>query len=201
MKTDEHTSARRYALFPLGVVLFPGGLLPLRIFEPRYLRMVAECLREQRPFVVAAIVAGTEAGRAATAADSGTLAHIIDWEQGDDGLLELLCEGGQSVAIGDVEIERDQLARASVTPLPPTVGGAVPAELRWLQTLLQELLQKVGAPYDRLDVADPDADRVSARLIELLPLPLAEKQALFEIRDGVARLRRLAGLIEPPEGA
>ena len=69
-------NVERVALFPLNVVLFPGGLLSLRIFEPRYLRMVSECLREQRPFAVAAIVAGSEAGGVASTAASGTLAKI-----------------------------------------------------------------------------------------------------------------------------
>jgi Lon protease-like protein len=187
----------RFALFPLNVVLLPGGLLPLRIFEPRYLRMVSECLRGTQPFVVAAIVDGPESGGAALTARTGTLARIIDWEQHADGLLGLLCEGEQAVAIGEVDLEHDQLARATVTRLPVTAPLPLPSDMNWLADLLADLLQRVGPPFDRLAMPGPSADHVAGRLIELLPLPLAEKQALFDMPDSVARLRRLAGLIDP----
>jgi Lon protease-like protein len=187
----------RYALFPLGVVLFPGGLLPLRIFEPRYQRMVGECLRSDRPFVVAAILDGPEAGGVAMPAATGTLARIIDWEQLDDGLLGLLCEGGQQVAIGATEVESDKLLRASVTTLHAAEERPLPTDLAWTAGLLDELLDRIGAPFDRLKTARPSADHVVNRLTELLPLPLAEKRRLFEIPDGLARLQHLVELITP----
>ena len=65
--------------------------------------------------------------------------------------------------------------------------------------LLDDLLGRLGEPYDRLAISEPSADHVGARLIELLPLPLAEKQALFEIADAAQRLRRLCGLVRPDE--
>ena len=187
--------AERVALFPLNVVLFPGGLLPLRIFEPRYLRMVSECLREQQPFAVATIIEGPEAGGVASTASTGTLARIIDWEQGDDGLLNLLCEGEQRVEVGPVEVEHDTLLRAEVRRRPAEVPQALPHEFEWSAELLAELLQRLGEPYDRLVRSDPSADYVANRLIELLPIPLAEKQSLFDTAGGVQRLRRLAGLV------
>lgn len=190
---------QRVALFPLHLVLFPGGLLPLRIFEPRYQRMVSECLRGDQPFAVAAILDGPEAGGVAVSAPRGTLARIIDWETLDDGLLGLLCEGTTRVAISAVEVESDQLLRASVAPLPETPSQAVPDDLFWLQSLLLELLQRLGPPHDRLAVKAPSAAHVANRLVELLPLPLAEKQALFDTPDALTRLRRLAALIAPGE--
>ncbi len=187
----------RAALFPLNVVLFPGGLLPLRIFEPRYLRMVSECLRGDECFVVAAIVDGPEAGGVASTANSGTLARIVDWEQHDDGLLGLLCEGEQRCTLGRVSVEHDQLLRAEFERLPHDEPRPMPEHLGWMAGLLDELLRRVGPPFDRLASLPPSADQVANRLIELLPLPLAEKQALFDMQDSVARLRRLAGLIDP----
>ena len=192
-------STERVALFPLNVVLFPGGLLPLRIFEPRYLRMVSECLRGDLPFAVAAIVEGREVGGLAATAQTGTLARIIDWQQEDDGLLGLLCEGEQAFSLGEVEVEHDQLLRAEVERLPSAAPQPMPDDLSWMAELLDDLLGRVGEPYDRLAVAEPSADHVAARLIELLPLPLAEKQALFEIGDAAQRLRRLCGLVRPEE--
>ncbi len=191
------TSVERVALFPLNVVLFPGGLLPLRIFEPRYQRMVAECLREQQPFAVAAIIAGPEAGGVASTATTGTLARIIDWEQGDDGLLNLLCEGEQRVAVEAVEVEQDALLRAEVRRLPAEEPQPLPDDLAWTAELLTELLQRMGQPFERLDDPAPNADHVANRLIELLPIPLTEKQALFDMPGGAQRLRRLAGLLNP----
>lgn len=187
----------RVALFPLNVVLFPGGLLPLRIFEPRYLRMVSECLRADEPFAVAAIRDGSEVGGFASTAGAGTLARIVDWQQEDDGLLGLLCEGEQTFSLGEVEVEPDGLLRAQIDRRPIVVPQAMPDDLFWMTELLDDVLQHMGAPFKRLAVTDPSADHVAARLIECLPLPLEEKQALFEIDDAIQRLWRLCGLIRP----
>ncbi len=184
-----------YAVFPLNVVLFPHGLLPLRIFEPRYQRMVSECLREDRPFVVAAIVEGREAGEPALTAPTGSLTRIIDWEQLEDGLLGLLCEGEQRVAINHLVAESDGLLRGRATPLPPEVPAVVPNEFDWMRTLLNEILQQTGEPFDRLLQTPPSAAHVAHRLIELLPLPIALKQALFDLPDPLTRLQRLSALI------
>ena len=197
---EKAREAGRLAVFPLGVVLFPGGLLQLRIFEPRYVRMVSECLRQQSPFVVAAILAGREAGDVAVPATSGTLTEIIDWEQLEDGLLGLLCEGRQRVAIGELSAEPDGLLRAQVEPLASEAPAGLPDELGWMAQLLEQLLKQLGAPYDRLLREAPGAGDVADRLVELLPIPLAQKQALFETPGPLERLRRLAALIDP-EGA
>jgi len=198
MSTDSNRlTIERVALFPLNLVLFPGGLLPLRIFEPRYLRMVSECLRTDKPFAVAAIRDGPEVGGFAATAGSGTLARIIDWQQEDDGLLGLLCEGEQAFSLAEVEVEPDGLLRAQIERRPTLVPQAMPDDLFWMTELLDDVLQHMGPPFKRLAVAHPSADHVAARLIELLPLPLEEKQALFEIDDAVRRLWRLCGLIRP----
>jgi Lon protease-like protein len=189
----------RVALFPLNVVLLPGGLLPLRIFEPRYLRMVSECLRGDQPFAVAAIKDGPEAGGVASTANTGTLARIIDWQQEDDGLLGLLCEGEQVFSLVEVTVEHDQLLRAKIVRRPLAPPQPVPEEMSWMTELLDDVLQRIDPPYKRLAVSNPSADHVAARLIELLPLPLAEKQALFEVEDAVQRLHRLCGLVRPDD--
>jgi Lon protease-like protein len=198
MKADSNKPTNeQVALFPLKLVLFPGGLLPLRIFEPRYLRMVSECLRSDEPFAVAAIRDGPEVGGHASTAGSGTLARIIDWQQEDDGLLGLLCEGEQAFSLAEVKVEPDGLLRAQIERRPIAAPQAMPDGLSWMSELLDELLQHMGTPFKRLAVADPSADYVAARLIELLPLPLEEKQALFEMDDAIQRLWRLCGLIRP----
>jgi hypothetical protein len=198
MGADAQQSLESLAVFPLNVVLFPGGLLPLRIFEPRYLRMVSECLKQDAPFVVATIVDGTaDTGGVSMTASVATLARIVDWEQGDDGLLELVCEGEQRCRIYDVEVEPDQLLRGTVARLRENMPRPVPRDLAWTEQLLREVLEKLGKPYDRLIHGAPSADHVAGRLVELLPLPLHEKRALFDMDDSVERLRRLAGLLQP----
>lgn len=198
MNTEVPLAHERVAVFPLNVVLFPGGLLPLRIFEPRYLRMVSECLRQSQPFAVATIVdEGPEAGEVAVTAPVATLSRIADWEQGEDGLLHLLCEGEQRCRLHEVEVESDRLLRGSITRLQENMPRPIPHGLDWTERLLREVLEKLGEPYDRLIHGAPSADHVAGRLIELLPLPLAEKRALFELDDSVERLQRLAGLINP----
>ena len=81
-----YNEAVRIPLFPLNTVLFPGGPLPLRIFETRYIDMISERMREDAPFGVLLIKEGHEAGPASTY-EIGTLARITDWYQGSDGLL------------------------------------------------------------------------------------------------------------------
>jgi len=202
MSADAETMIETLAVFPLNVVLFPGGLLPLRIFEPRYLRMVSECLKQDAPFAVATIVDGSaDAGGVSMTATVATLARIVDWKQGDDGLLELVCEGEQRCRIYEVEVEPDQLLRGRVARLSENMPRPVPRDLAWTEQLLRELLEKLGQPYDRLIHGAPSADHVAGRLIELLPLPLHEKRALFELDDSVERLQRLAGLLQPEPDA
>lgn len=187
----------RVALFPLNVVVFPGGLLPLRIFEPRYLRMVSECLKRDELFAIATIVDdGPEAGGAAMTASTATLARIIDWQQEDDGLLGLLCEGIQICEVGQIQAEHDRLLRADVVRQQRITPQPLPYELQWTADLLDEMLRRLGEPYTRLVESEPSADHVAARLIEILPLPLPEKRALFEEPDALQRLRRLTGLIQ-----
>jgi hypothetical protein len=197
MAEPAESDGARLALFPLNLVLFPGGLLPLRIFEPRYLRMVSECLKTDVPFVVTAIVDGPEAGGVAMTARTGTLARIIDWSQGDDGLLHLVCEGQHCCRIGGIDVESDQLLRGRVELLDPPSERPLPDAMQWMAELLDEVLEKLGEPFERLRLPDPGAGHVSARLTELLPLPMPEKIALYETDDVEERLRRLAGLIQP----
>ncbi len=193
----DRVEVEKLPLFPLNIVLFPGGLLPLRIFEPRYLRMVSECLRNQTPFAVASIIDGVEAGGIATTMPRGTVAKIIDWEQHEDGLLGLLCEGEQMFTLGEVTVEHDQLQRAEIVRRPPEPEQEIPEQLEWMAQMLNDLLPQVGPPFDRLIREKPSANHVAGRLIELLPLPLASKQEMFELPDSIARLRRLEELVHP----
>jgi len=185
-------SERALPLFPLHTVLFPGGQLPLRVFEPRYLKMVCACLKEGSEFGICLIRSGQEVGRAAQTYPVGTLARIADWDRGPDGLLAITCRGGQRFRIRSVRVEPDQLTVARVVVLPPDPEEFVPAHLQGLAGLLERILDRIEPPEAGDDERPlEDAGWVGARLAELLPLPAAEKQELLELTDPIERLERL----------
>lgn len=111
---DEAPVRLQIPLFPLNTVLFPGGVLPLHIFEQRYLDMAALCMREARPFGICLIVSGKEAGGAAEPHPVGTLARITDWEMEQLGILQVSTLGGQRFRILDTTVSAENLLQAAV---------------------------------------------------------------------------------------
>ncbi len=187
----------RVPLFPLGVVLFPGGPLPLRIFEPRYLSMVSRCLRDDCEFGVLLIVAGREAGSVARTTGVGTLARIVDWSQGADGLLNITARGTRKFRLLGESRQADGLYVGDVALLPPEPAVALPADCRPLADLLAGVIDDLGALYDGIERHLDDAAWVGHRLAELLPLPPEAKQACLEATDPLERLRVLKPLLRP----
>ncbi len=177
-------------LFPLGTVLFPGGQLLLRIFEPRYLSMVSRCMREQHGFGVVLIEKGTEVG-SADFVSVGTVAEIVDWHQGNDGLLGLTAEGRERFRITDYRQQEDGLYVGTVELLAQETRESLTEHFAGLSGLLKDLLEEAGAPYDRIQKDFDDASWVGYRLAELLPLPVSLKQSLLELEDARRRLERL----------
>jgi uncharacterized protein len=178
------------ALFPLKTVLFPGGLLALRIFEPRYLDMIARTLRTNSRFGVIAIRSGSEVGPAEMF-DVGTTAEIVDWHQESGGMLGIRAVGRESFLVEQTTRQPDGLYVGRVAMLAEPASVALPPAHASLATLLRNLLVQqpayadAPAPYD-------DAVWVGARLAEVLPLAVPLKQALLETRDPLARLDRIA---------
>ena len=179
-------------LFPLHTVLFPGGPLPLRVFEPRYLTMVSRCMREDSGFGVLLIREGTEIGRAATF-DVGTVAGIVDWHQGSDGVLGVTAQGRQRFEVQATEQQADGLYLGTIRRIEAEPAIAVPGEYRFLTRLLRRGLDELGSLYRRIPVQYADSAWVGHRLTEILPLPLTVKQQSLEMHDPVARL----GLLTP----
>jgi Lon protease-like protein len=182
-------------LFPLNTVLFPGGPLPLRIFEPRYVDMVRNCMRDSAPFGVVLIRTGLEAGAVSSAADVGTAARIIDFDQMPDGLLGIMCSGEQKFRVESRRVQGDGLNIGTVTWLPPEASIPLPPQYVHLAQLLREVLPQLGDLYQSLPARFDDAGWVSARLAEILPLSLSDKQECLELDDPLARLECLAPLI------
>lgn len=178
-------------LFPLNAVLFPDGPLKLRIFEARYVDMVGRCMREATPFGVALISEGVEAGGDARTVDIGTTARIVDFEKLDDGLLGISALGERCFRIESVSQQADGLNLASVEWLAAEASLPVPPDSEYLVRLLQHALPQLAPAYDFTAVRYEDAAWVSMRLVEILPLPLAEKQRCLEMQDPLQRLEHL----------
>jgi len=181
-------------LFPLNAVLFPGGRLPLRIFEQRYMDMAKICLRDNSPFGVCAIREGAEVGAPAVPAEVGCVARIGGWDMPQLGLLQVLAHGESRFRILERRTEPNGLQRAQVELLAEDEDAAVPAHCSACVRLLERVIEQHAgllAPPHRLQ----SASWVGARLAELLPLPLAAKQELLELADAGARLDRLNALL------
>src|SRR3569623_1581246 len=187
-------------LFPLNSVFFPGGGLPLRIFEPRYMEMVRVCMKEQSGFGVSLILSGKEVGEAATTYAVGTLVNIIDWDQRDDGLLGITVQGQQRCRIHATNVRSSQLVMAEVelldeaaaVPVPPRHDRAVP--------LLRDLIERLGGIHAEQASHYEDAVWVSGRLAELLPIGLPQKQYLLQMDDPLERLTRLCDMWDCMQG-
>ena len=183
------------ALFPLNIVLFPGGALPLRIFETRYVDMVRRCMRGSQAFGVALIREGNEVGPAETF-DVGTLAKIVDFHQLSDGLLGLSCVGEQRFRIRSRWRQADGLNLAEVDWLAPEPTVAVPARHARLSELLKSVLPELGEVYTGIEMRLDDAAWVGHRLAEILPIPPADKQRCLELDDPIGRLDLLSPLVK-----
>jgi Lon protease-like protein len=187
-------------LFPLQTVLLPDGRLPLRVFETRYVDMVARCLRTTNRFGVIAIRQGAEVGEATTY-DYGTSAEIVDWDQEPGGMLGILAAGREAFRLRASRREPNGLYVGEVEWLPAPARVPLPSAHEPLAALLKRVIEPLRL-YQGVAPSFDDAGWVGARLIELLPLALALKQSLLEIADPERRLERLAAVLErqPGEG-
>lgn len=186
-------------LFPLNTVLFPGGPLPLRIFEPRYVDMVKYCMRETSPFGVVLIRAGAEAGKVTSAAEVGTSARIVDFSQLPDGLLGISCVGEHKFRVQSRRVKDDGLHMGTVAWMPEEPAVDLPGEYAHLGQLLRKVLPQLGDIYQAIPKHFDDAGWVSARLAEILPIDLADKQLCLEADDPIERLARLSPFIRRAE--
>ena len=188
-------SASQLPLFPLKTVLFPGGPLPLRIFEPRYLDMISRCLKTNTGFGVVGIRSGSETGPAEMFT-VGTTAEITNWYQDDDGLLAIMTTARTRFRIEHVDRRSDGLYVADVTTLPPERPVPLPDAYTGLAAFLERALDEVASYYRGIDLRLDDATWVGHRLAEILPLDLPVKQALLEMDGALERLERLEPILE-----
>lgn len=191
-------AADELPLFPLNTVLFPGGQLQLRLFEPRYIDLVRRCGRAGDGFGICLIVSGEEVGAPAVPAGTGTEAHIIDFTLTDDGLLAITVEGRRRFRIVSAQVQTDGLQVAEVDWLPEPPVVPVAPEYGLLALLLERILEQVDLPLDpQRQQHLQQADWVAWRLAEWLPLENTERQALLEMATAQERLQAL--LVRVPD--
>lgn len=182
-------------LFPLQTVLFPGGLLSLKVFEARYLDLMGHCLREQSPFGVVLLRQGSEVRRADERIDlemHGVLAQLIDADSAQPGILQVRCRGTRRFALRAVEEQDDGLwagqaellADDTVLAPAPAMHGTVRGLVNAIATLRAQGTEPFLEPL-RYD----DAGWVANRWCEILPIPIAAKQKLMELSDPTMRLQ------------
>ncbi len=185
---------REIPLFLLATVLFPGGRLPLQVFEQRYLEMVKACLREDRPFGVCRIRQGAEVGAPASHEDVGCLARITHWDLQQLGLLQIVAQGTDRFRVRERRLQADGLALAVIETLPEEADAPLPESF----DAGRQLLERIAAEHGERLFVKPyrfnSSAWVSARLAEVLPLPGPAKQQLLEL-DGPQRLASLQQLI------
>ncbi|MGH8641688.1 MAG: LON peptidase substrate-binding domain-containing protein [Burkholderiales bacterium] len=184
---------REIFIFPLNTVLFPGGLLPLKIFEQRYIEMTKTCLRDNSPFGVCLIREGREVGAAAVPEPVGCFAAIENWDMPQLGLFHLIARGGERFRIRDTRVARNHLMSAVVELVPPD-AAADPVDSLCRQ-VLQAVIEKLGANQFPAPLRLDDASWVGYRLAEVLPLGARVKQELLETTDAGKRLERLRTLL------
>ena len=187
-------------LFPLRTVLFPEGLLPLKVFEQRYVAMTKACLRDERPFGVCLILEGDEVARGDGSvpriASIGTLARIMNVDMPQMGILHLATQGGARFEVRSQSVDAQGLIVAGVSIIVDEPRHALAEAYAPLARLLALIATRLGPGNFPAATRYDDASWVGHRLAELLPLPLSIKQRMLEVSDANVRLAALAQFLE-----
>lgn len=186
-------------LFPLNTVLFPGGVLPLKVFETRYVDMVRQCMKSDTPFGVVRIKSGQEVGSAAEPDSVGCLANIMQWDMQDLGVLLLRTQGGERFRIIETRVLDDQRLEARIEMIAADVAVAVSdmhvSCAKALKFVIDDINVKGRAEQGETFVspfAHPaqldNTAWVANRWCEILPIPLKARQKLLELENAQSRL-------------
>ncbi|MDP2031743.1 MAG: LON peptidase substrate-binding domain-containing protein [Thiobacillus sp.] len=183
-------------LFPLNTIVFPGGRLPLRIFEQRYLDMVKQAIADNTPFGICAIREGTEVGAPAVPYAVGTRVIVTDWDMPQTGILHIDTQAQQRFVIRSIHTEPNGLLIGSVESVSVEVIAPIPDDLQLAAEILRHIVKEYGDTHFPAPHHFEDAVWVGYRLSEVLPLKLSAKQSLLEMNDSVERLRILNEILK-----
>jgi uncharacterized protein len=190
-------------LFPLNVVVCPGGLVPLKIFEARYLDMVKNCLRDKTSFAIVAVLpeGTTDSEGNFPFANVGTSMHIVDADVDTVGMMLIRCVGKHRVKVESFDQQNDGLIIGQVTDIQNDLKMDLPDDLKFSGEVLRQLLEALVLrdthpdrlplkPYNLKDVA-----WVANRWVELIDLPLLEKQRLMQLDSPIVRLELIQDIL------
>jgi Lon protease-like protein len=175
-------------IFPLNTVLFPGALLPLRIFEVRYMDMARACLRESSPFGVCLIREGQEVGAPAVPENIGCVARLQQPDMEELGILKVVAHGTERFRIVSSEVDKQGLIVAQVERLEAEADAIEAPGLAECADFLRKLIAGIGAQRFAEPFTYDNATWVGFRLAEILPLRNDVKQKLLEVTDATLRL-------------
>ncbi|MDP2828548.1 MAG: LON peptidase substrate-binding domain-containing protein [Sulfuricellaceae bacterium] len=178
-------------LFPLNTVLFPGGILPLKVFEPRYVELVSDCMREEKPFGINLIRAGQETGAPADPEPVGCLASISSWDMPELGILQIQVTGGLRFFVEHSHVEANGLVLASASTIAEEPPLALPAKYRACADMLKRIIDHLGHERFQTPFKYDDTVWVGYRLAELLPLKRSARQNMLEMNDSLVRIEIL----------
>ena len=183
-------------LFPLNTIVFPGGKLPLRIFEQRYLDMIKQAIANDTPFGICAIQEGAETGTPAIPYEVGTVMRVTDWDMPETGILQIETIALDRFVIRSTHAEPDGLLMGKVESVSIEPAIPVPDDLELSVEILRHIISEYGDAHFPEPHELGNAVWVGYRLSEVLPLTLSIKQSLLEMNDSVTRLRILTEFLK-----
>lgn len=189
------------AIFPLNTIIFPGGTLPLQIFEQRYLSLIKDCMKNETGFVIVLISEGKEVGAAPQIYSVGCYVEIIDWESLPNGLLGISIQAKERVRLSNISVRDDGLLLAETSPLEssmesslesaPDKQSTLPDVFLPLADTLKQLMQHPFAKRYQDSIDYENVADICYRLSELLPISNKEKQSLLETESAQQMLDQL----------
>ena len=191
------TDTLQIPIFPLGLVLFPGAVLPLKIFEQRYLEMTKACVRDDTAFGVCRIRHGQEVGTPADHEQIGCSARIAEWDMPHPNLFHLICKGDRVFRVADLRIESNGLIFGTAQWLTSDNSGIDANSFDICRDALERFAKQAGESVFDGDTQFNDPEWVSYRLSELLPIDWQQKQALLEQRSTAQRLATISRMLQP----
>lgn len=178
---------RELPLFPVSTTLFPGGNMPLRIFEQRYLELIKNCLANNTTFGLCGIREGQEVGVPAVPYEIGTEVRIVEWDMPQTGIFHIAVQGLGRYVARSWKTEASGLLVAQTESVSAEAACAIPDELRLCVQVLKHILSESDASTENAEWEN--AVWVGYRLSEILPFKLKVKQDLLEMNDSLMRLR------------
>ncbi len=187
----------KHALFPLKSILLPGCVMDLQIFEARYLDMLSRCFKQGESFLIVALESGPETGFGDVRFNAlGCEAHIVDWQQRDNGLLGIRVEGRRRGRIADADVAEDGLVRGEVSWLQEQPDAPLLDEHHDLLVLHEALMQHPLAEGLGLPDVAGCQQRLSYQLAFLLPFSLDQKVGLLNMDKPQDRLSQISDWLE-----